>query len=132
MKIGRAVEFDVNYIFTNAEKFYQAESDKIRSASTVTDLFLKIIRNCGAVEEAASTSRPRAPTLIVTCNQRTQAKRNDWKEETTNCEPHSIEESSPTDLYDSNVKGKKLLCVKQFRELKICYEQQIWRTRSRK
>ena len=42
---AESVEFDVNYIFTNARKFYNANSPVIRSASTVTKLCLEIIRN---------------------------------------------------------------------------------------
>ena len=36
--------------------------------------------------------------------------RRHWK--TSNCEPHSIEESSPTDSKGSNVEGNNLLFVK--------------------
>ena len=42
---AESVEFDVNYIFTNARKFYNANSPVIRSASTVTKLCLEMIRN---------------------------------------------------------------------------------------
>ena len=40
-----AVEFDVRYIFTNANKFNQPESGVVRSASVITELCLEIIRN---------------------------------------------------------------------------------------
>ena len=45
-----AVEFDVNYLITNALKFYKASSPIIRSASSVTKLCLEMIRNRDAVE----------------------------------------------------------------------------------
>ena len=48
-----AVEFDVNYIVTNAVKFHQPESDIVRSASVITDLCLEIIRNRDAVDVPA-------------------------------------------------------------------------------
>ena len=45
-----AVEFDVNYLLTNARKFYKANSPIIRSASSATKLCLEMIRNRDAVE----------------------------------------------------------------------------------
>ena len=45
-----AVEFDVNYLLTNACKFYKANSPIIRSASSATKLCLEMIRNRDAVE----------------------------------------------------------------------------------
>ena len=48
-----AVEFDVNYILTNALKFHQAKSDIVRSASAITDLCMEIIRSRGAVDVSA-------------------------------------------------------------------------------
>ena len=47
---SEAVEFDVNYLITNALKFYKANSPIIRSASSVTKLCLEMIRNRDAVE----------------------------------------------------------------------------------
>ena len=47
---AEAVEFDVNYLITNALKFYKANSPIIRSASTATKLCLEMIRNRDAVE----------------------------------------------------------------------------------
>ena len=47
---AEAVEFDVNYLLTNACKFYKANSPIIRSASTATKLCLEMIRNRDAVE----------------------------------------------------------------------------------
>ena len=40
-----AVEFDVNYLLTNARKFYKAHSPIIRSASSATKLIMEMIRN---------------------------------------------------------------------------------------
>ena len=39
------VEFDINYIVTNARKFHHKNSDIIRSASIVTDICLEILHN---------------------------------------------------------------------------------------
>ena len=47
---AKAVEFDVNYLLTNARKFYKVNSPIIRSASTATKLILEMIRNRDAVE----------------------------------------------------------------------------------
>ena len=47
---AEAVEFDVNYLLTNARKFYKANSPLIRSASSVTKFCLEMIRNRDAVE----------------------------------------------------------------------------------
>ena len=47
---AEAVEFDVNYLLTNACKFYKANSPIIRSASSATKLCLEMIRNRDAVE----------------------------------------------------------------------------------
>ena len=44
-----AVEFDVNYIFINASKFYQPESDMVRYASIITEDCMNIIRKNTAV-----------------------------------------------------------------------------------
>ena len=48
-----AVEFDVNYIVTNAVKFHHPKSNIVRSASVITDLCLEIIRNGDAVDVPA-------------------------------------------------------------------------------
>ena len=47
---AEAVEFDVNYLLTNARKFYKANSPIIRSASAAIKLCLEMIRNRDAVE----------------------------------------------------------------------------------
>ena len=47
---AESVEFDVNYLLTNACKFYKANSPIIRSASSATKLCLEMIRNRDAVE----------------------------------------------------------------------------------
>ena len=44
-----AVEFDVNYIYTNARMFNQPESDIVRSASIIIKSCMKFIRNNTAV-----------------------------------------------------------------------------------
>ena len=49
----KAVEFDANYIYTNAYKFYQAKSDIVRSALIIKDLCLAIIRNRNAANAIA-------------------------------------------------------------------------------
>ena len=48
-----AVQFDANYIFTNASKFCQPNSNDFRSASIITDLCQEIIRNRDAVDVKA-------------------------------------------------------------------------------
>ena len=63
---AEAVEFDVNYLLTNACKFYKANSPIIRSASSATKLCLEMIRNRDAVEipknyQLLTTNRPHGP-----------------------------------------------------------------------
>ena len=48
-----AVQYDVRYIYSNACKFNQPNSDIVRHASIVTDLCLEIIRNQEAVDATA-------------------------------------------------------------------------------
>ena len=52
-----AVEFDVNYNFTNACKFNEPKSDIVRFALKITDLCLEIIRNRYAVDVATIYSQ---------------------------------------------------------------------------
>ena len=48
-----AVEFDFNYIFTNACKLNEPKSDIVRFALNITDLCLEIIRKRDAVNVRA-------------------------------------------------------------------------------
>ena len=65
-RCSEAVEFDVNYLLTNASKFYKANSPIIRSASTATKFCLDIIRNSDVVEiphnyQLLTTNPPHGP-----------------------------------------------------------------------
>ena len=66
-----AVEFDVNYIFTNARKFNQPDSDIVRSASNITDLCLEIIRNRDVVDVPVIYQQLSANYKL--CDERTDA-----------------------------------------------------------
>ena len=94
-----AVEFDVNYIFTNACKFNQPESDMVRFALIITKACIKIIRNSTAVsqyemrvggaDDAASgpsTSRSDAKRSGTNPNIRPESRRN-WHTEFESQDP---------------------------------------------
>ena len=46
----KAIEFDVNYISTNAWKFHQPNSNTVHFATIITNLCLEIIRNRDAID----------------------------------------------------------------------------------
>ena len=89
-----AVEFDVNYIYTNARMFNQPESDIVRSASIITKTCMKIIRKNTAVAKYEMRVEGTDGTAGGPSTSRSGAKRNGT---TSNIGSRSRRNSQPTE-----------------------------------
>ena len=109
-----AVEFDVNYIFTNARMFSQPEM--VRSASIITDACIKIIREKTVVAQSKMRIEEADETAGGPSTSRSGAKRNDpnirsRSRRNSHTESESEEDSSEPQSR-SRVEKSKVNCLK--------------------
>ena len=109
------IEFDVNYIYTNARMFNQPESDIVRSAFEITNACMKIIRKNTAVAKFQSVEgdgglgtigdgaerNGHNPNIQFKSHQFTNLKISDSKTEEDSAEPKSGVTETKSKVNDS-------------------------------